>query len=379
MADSHPLYMEPYQVMRYSPYVTYGPQGLTHPAQALSDTSCGDYAVPMAPAHYSDTDSDLERTEDYVFLREPAVATLPGSLATSRVPQIGEEAVQLNTLLSQGTFGSVHTGNVRCCQYLGKGEEETRLVAVKSMAGGAGEAERGEFVREVAVLACLEDPHISRVLGLGTSGPGPHFVVMEYLEHGDLTSFLASHLPEDTPFLLPATRTLSFPTLVYMAAQAASGMKYLESLNFVHRDLATRNCLVGRAYHIKICDFGTGNPAYRRDYVEINNALVPLRWMAWESIVEGRYTTKSDVWAFGVTLWEILNFAGVRPHAELTETELEERLRRRDLPALTAPRHCHRDLYDLILECCNVREEGRPSFREIHLFLQRKNLGYSPI
>ena len=109
------------------------------------------------------------------------------------------------------------------------------------MAGGAGEAERGEFVREVAVLACLEvriviffkftfyfigtnpecvqDPHIARVLGLGTSGPGPHFVVMEYLEHGDLTSFLASHLPEDTPFLLPATRTLSFPTLVYMAAQ----------------------------------------------------------------------------------------------------------------------------------------------------------------
>ena len=60
------------------------------------------------------------------------------------------------------------------------------------------------------------------MLGLGTSGPGPHFVVMEYLEHGDLTSFLASHLPEDTPFLLPATRTLSFPTLVYMAAQVAS-------------------------------------------------------------------------------------------------------------------------------------------------------------
>jgi len=375
--------MEPYQVMRYSPYVTYGHQGLTlgqHPAQPLSDTSCGDYAVPLAPAHYSDdTDSDLERTEDYVFLQEPAVATLPGSLGTGRVPQIGEDAVQLNTLLSQGTFGSVHTGNVRCSQYLGRGEEETRLVAVKSMSGGAGEAERGEFVREVAVLACLEDPHIARVLGLGTSGPGPHFVVMEYLEHGDLTSFLASHLPEDTPFLLPATRTLSFPTLVYMAAQVASGMKYLESLNFVHRDLATRNCLVGRAYHIKICDFGTGNPAYRRDYVEINSALVPLRWMAWESIVEGRYTTKSDVWAFGVTLWEILNFAGVRPHAELAEAEVEERLRRRDLPALPAPRHCHRDLYDLILECCNVPEEERPSFREIHLFLQRKNLGYSPV
>ena len=107
------------------------------------------------------------------------------------------------------------------------------------MANTAEEAERSDFVKEVQLLSGLEDDNISRVLGVGTIQV-PHFVVMEYLEHGDLTQFLQSHLPEDTPYLVPSTKTLSFPSLIYMATQVASGMKYLESLNFVHRDLATR-------------------------------------------------------------------------------------------------------------------------------------------
>ena len=103
----------------------------------------------------------------------------------------------------------------------------------------AEETERADFIKEVQLLSGLEDENISRVLGIGTMAV-PHFVVMEYLEHGDLTQFLQSHLPEDTPFLVSGTKTLSFPSLIYMATQVASGMKYLESLNFVHRDLATR-------------------------------------------------------------------------------------------------------------------------------------------
>jgi len=205
--------------------------------------------------------------------------------------------------------------------------------------------------------------------------------VMEYLEHGDLTTFLQSHLPEDTPYLVgTSTKTLSLPALVYMATQVASGMKYLESLNFVHRDLATRNCLVGKCYHIKICDFGSDCPAYKKDYTETEELLlVPLRWMAAESITEHRYTTKSDVWSFGVCLWEILNFAGIRPYHELSDAEMLSALRNKSPPSLPCPRNCHRDLYELMLECWNINESLRPSFREIHLFLQRKNLGYSPV
>ena len=153
--------------------------------------------------------------------------------------QILPSAVQLQTKLSEGTFGTVHTGNVTVAAYGQAGEGETRLCAIKYMTAGAGEKERNEFVKEVQLLSGLEDENISRVLGIGTTS-SPHFVVMEYLEHGDLTQFLQSHLPEDTPYLIPTTKTLSFPTLIYMAVQVASGMKYLESLNFVHRDLATR-------------------------------------------------------------------------------------------------------------------------------------------
>ncbi len=99
---------------------------------------------------------------------------------------------------------------------------------------------RSEFVREVRLLSVLEDANISRVLGM-CSRQEPLLVTMEYLEHGDLNQFLRCHLPEGTkPPLLPGTRTLSFDTLIYLASQVSSGMRYLESLNFVHRDLATR-------------------------------------------------------------------------------------------------------------------------------------------
>ena len=146
--------------------------------------------------------------------------------------------------------------------------------------------------------------------------------------------------------------------------------------------------------------------------------LVPLRWMAWESVIEvsmfniwsfiiafpilkggiclspasippsntdycfafqRRYTTKSDCYSFGVCLWEILNFAGQRPHQELSDSALLETLHTQTCPQLPCPANCNRDLYELMLECCNSNENLRPSFREIHLFLQRKNLGYSPV
>jgi len=394
-----PLYMEPYQVMRYSPYVRCGPAGLAFSKETaiLSDTSCGDYAVPMPAGEiagrggvqqFSDSDTSLDQNSDYVFLQgrpnpndsaANSLRLLRAKVEREPVKQILPLSVQLRTKLSEGTFGTVHTAMVTVSGYGMQGDGEGRLCAVKYMTTGANDKERAEFMKEVQLLSGLEDENISRVLGIGTTS-SPHFVVMEYLEHGDLTQFLQSHLPEDTPYLIPTTKTLSFPTLIYMAAQVASGMKYLESLNFVHRDLATRNCLVGKCYHIKICDFGSDCPTYKKDYVEMDDLLlVPLRWMAWESVIEHRYTTKSDVWSFGVCLWEILNFAGIRPYQDLSDSELLSALQTRSCPVLSTPRNCHRDLYDLMQECWNINESMRPTFREIHLFLQRKNLGYSPV
>ena len=152
--------------------------------------------------------------------------------------EVAASSVQLVSKISEGNYGSVNVAKVVTAAY-GQTELDTRLAVVKYMANTTEDQEREDFIKEVQLLSGLEDENISRVLGVGTSSL-PFFVVMEYLEHGDLTQFLQSHLPEDTPYMISNTKTLSFPSLLYMASQVASGMKYLESLNFVHRDLATR-------------------------------------------------------------------------------------------------------------------------------------------
>ena len=152
--------------------------------------------------------------------------------------EVPASAVQLVNKISEGGYGTVNVAKVLVPAY-SQTEVDSRLCVVKYMASNTDDQEREDFVKEVQLLSGLEDENISRVLGVGTTSL-PFFVVMEYLEHGELTQFLQSHLPEDTPYMISNTKTLSFPSLLYMATQVASGMKYLESLNFVHRDLATR-------------------------------------------------------------------------------------------------------------------------------------------
>uniref|UniRef100_A0A8C0GL94 Epithelial discoidin domain-containing receptor 1 n=1 Tax=Chelonoidis abingdonii TaxID=106734 RepID=A0A8C0GL94_CHEAB len=254
------------------------------------------------------------------------------------------------------------------------------LVAVKILRSDATKNARNDFLKEVKIMSRLKDPNIVRLLGVCVRDD-PLCMITEYMENGDLNQFLSSHELEDK--LGGSTSdapTISYPTLVHVAAQIASGMKFLASLNFVHRDLATRNCLVGEGFTIKIADFGMSRNLYSGDYYRIQGrAVLPIRWMAWECILMGKFTTASDVWAFGVTLWEVLMLCQEQPYSQLTDEQVIENAGQffRDQGEqiyLSRPPACPLSLYEVMLRCWVRESKDRPSFQHIHRFLSEDAL-----
>ncbi|KAK9499607.1 hypothetical protein O3M35_002622 [Rhynocoris fuscipes] len=287
--------------------------------------------------------------------------------------------LKYSSKLGVGTFGEVHLFEMlRTPNWVRS--DSCKYVAVKVLRKGSPDDLREEFQREMEELLPLRNENISRVLGACLENE-PLLLVMEYSEFGDLYQYLQNHIAESANLPTKAD-VLSYGTLIYMASQIASGMKYLEYHDFILNDLAARNCIVGHDYTIKIADLGIGRSLYPADYFEIpGRGACPVRWMSWESIVMSKYSMKSIVWTFAVTLWEILTFAREQPHEDLTDEKVIENakcfekgvLKQLHLPQ---PINCHKEIYDLMCECWQKKENDRPTFKEIHMFLQRKNLGY---
>ncbi|XP_046560812.1 discoidin domain-containing receptor 2-like [Haliotis rubra] len=306
------------------------------------------------------------------------------------VMEFPRENLRFVEVLGEGQFGEVHLCEaLRINDILGddytmsRNNPRSMLVAVKMLRPNADDRARSDFHKEIKIMSQLKDPNIVHVLGVCTREE-PLCMIVEYMKYGDLNQFLIDHVPESPVAEATNAKTLSYGCLIFISSQIASGMKYLESLNMVHRDLATRNCLVGTNYTIKISDFGMSRSLYSADYYRIEGrAVLPIRWMAWESILLGKFTSKSDVWSFAVTLWEVLTFAKDQPFDVLTDEQVIENAghyyRNDNLQVyLPQPPNCPKEIYDLMRECWNRQESERPSFREIHMFLQRKNMGYNP-
>ncbi len=203
------------------------------------------------------------------------------------------------------------------------------------------------------------------------------------MPHGDLHEFLITHSPNlDSDISEPAEdqNVLNPMDMSFIAIQIAAGMEYLASHYYVHRDLAARNCLVGDNLTVKISDFGLSRDIYAADYYRVQTkSLLPVRWMPPESILYGKFSTESDVWSFGVVLWEIYSY-GLQPYYGYSNQEVIEMIRSRQL--LPCPEDCPSRMYAFMVECWHEVPNRRPPFNEIHSRLRHwegfSGGGYQP-
>uniref|UniRef100_A0A8C0WG88 Tyrosine-protein kinase receptor n=1 Tax=Castor canadensis TaxID=51338 RepID=A0A8C0WG88_CASCN len=270
--------------------------------------------------------------------------------------EVPREKITLLRELGQGSFGMVYEGNAKD---IVKGEAETR-VAVKTVNESASLRERIEFLNEASVMKGFTCHHVVRLLGVVSKGQ-PTLVVMELMAQGDLKSYLRSLRPEaeNNPGRPPPT----LQEMIQMAAEIADGMAYLNAKKFVHRDLAARNCMVAHDFTVKIGDFGMTRDIYEMDYYRKGGkGLLPVRWMAPESLKDGVFTASSDMWSFGVVLWEITSLAE-QPYQGLSNEQVLKFVM--DGGYLDQPDNCPERVTDLMHMCWQFNPKMRPTFLEI--------------
>ncbi|CAL1676444.1 unnamed protein product [Lasius platythorax] len=258
--------------------------------------------------------------------------------------EVPRENVEILEELGLGNFGMVYRG------YL----DGTVQVAIKTISENANHREKNEFLNEASVMKNFSTWHIINLLGVVSQG-NPPFVIMELMENGDLKTYLRRI--RDTQMVPNASR------IMRMAAEIADGMAYLESKKFVHRDLAARNCMVSKDLVCKIGDFGMARDIYDTDYYKVGKkGLLPIRWMAPENLSDGVFTSDSDVWSFGVVLYEILTLAEI-PYQGFSNEEVLHHVLRKGV--LHIPRNCPETIQKIMEKCFKWRPSERPTFMEI--------------
>uniref|UniRef100_A0A8C7XGZ3 Epithelial discoidin domain-containing receptor 1 n=1 Tax=Oryzias sinensis TaxID=183150 RepID=A0A8C7XGZ3_9TELE len=375
-------YQEPSRLIRKLPEFAHSAENLKSSSSCMAATASGSDGAP----HYAEADIiSLQESSDGSIA---AANMTPFTGTDSSLREFPREKLSFKEKLGEGQFGEVHLCEAEGMQdfldedlSVGEISESLLLVAVKTLREDANKNARNDFLKEIRIMSRLRDPNIVRLLAVCVD-TDPLWMITEYMENGDLNQFLCNlrlkEAPdEDKPEQEEGEDSISYTKLISMAAQIASGMKYLSSLNFVHRDLATRNCLVGKNYTIRIADFGMSRNLYKGDYYRIQGrAVLPIRWMSWESILLGKFTMASDVWAFGVTLWEILTLCKEQPYSQLSDEQVIENTGEffRDKGKqvyLPKPPCCPDSVYnDLMLSCWRRNAKQRPSFQEIHAQLQ---------
>ena len=338
---------------------------------SLENTYESIYSVPLRPSHFMQEPEDTENIND--LCPYSSIYTVPAiTTPQEKALEVSMENIREDVILGSGNFGSVilaHT--VGLSHYdlkIGKSTDKTSsvAVAVKMLKDGADESTKEHFEKEYHFMFRLNHPNVIQLLGVSMTEIS--FIMMEYMENGDLNQFLEHQyykiVDDET---IPGEGKITQQMLIHICTQIASAMDYLASKDFVHRDLATRNCLVGENFHVKVSDFGMSHNLFESHYYIIQGlALLPIRWMATECFC-GKFSAKSDVWAFGITMWEIFMLAKEEPYNEISDRDLiQNAIRGSKRLLLSCPEGCPHNVYE-IMNCCWAHEAShRATFEQLH-------------
>nr|XP_042903224.1 tyrosine-protein kinase transmembrane receptor Ror2-like [Parasteatoda tepidariorum] len=307
----------------------------------------------------TDVEIDLEKLPSNMAYHHTS-AQLNPRLETLEYPR--NDIIYIRDI-GQGAFGRVFQAKA---PGLLKGEEFT-MVAVKMLKEEASEDLQTDFEREACLMSEFDHPNIVKLLGVCAVGK-PMCLLFEYMGKGDLNEYLRTCSP--TNYIVRTANgniyndvRMTHADLLNIARQIAAGMTYLSERKFVHRDLATRNCLVSEDMVVKISDFGLSQKIYTANYYKGNDHdAIPIRWMPLESILYNKFTVESDVWAYGVVLWEIFSFA-LQPYYGLTHEEVVKYIKEGNV--LQCPDNTPLPIYHLMKACWNRKHSNRPSFKTI--------------
>lgn len=274
------------------------------------------------------------------------------------LPHVKSDDIRLEKKLGTGSFGEVWEG---VATRLPMRDRETK-VAVKTLRQGYEEAEKIKFMKEAILMNNFDHPNIVKLLGVCLEGP-KQYLILELMEGGDLLNFLRASSPTDS---YPSQ--LSLRDVLSMLIDIGRGGAYLESNRHVHRDLAARNCLISsRNPHphrvTKIADFGLSRGVCDSEYYRVRGEdFLPLRWLAPECIMEGMFSSKSDVWAFGILMYEIVGL-GQKPYFHMDNTQVLAHVKNGGTPS--KPVYCPDPLFKIMQLCWAYDKDERPTFVEI--------------
>ncbi|CAH3150434.1 unnamed protein product [Pocillopora meandrina] len=281
----------------------------------------------------------------------------------TRCWEVSRHHVTIEKIIGKGAFGQVAKGTAVGL----RGSPETTTVAIKMLKKNATESDKRDLMKELDTMKQLKPhPYVIKLLGCVTESE-QLLVLIEYVPFGDLLGYLRkSRGLKDTYFQDPEVKpqtNLTSQQLMKFAWQIADGMSYLSSKSIIHRDLAARNVLVGHKETCKVTDFGMARDVQQENiYERKTKGRLPVKWTAYEALMYGKYTTKSDVWSYGVLLYEIFTIGG-SPYPRMDGRKIANLLQ--DGYRMPKPQHVDEELYQIMMKCWKNDPDARPTFTEL--------------